>query len=176
MDLSRRYYRKEITSVPFFAAGARVMFEQLAGNTGVLAVEDTEQNKSFILALDEAAKKRVGGVVMIDAEQYEDLKKKRPYDPSANRSRDESIRIMPTGSSPLKHTMKSGLNAEGVVAPDVDREAAVADLQSSPPPAPKASPTPAATAPVKPATTKTQMSFSPNVGKATETVSPTEKE
>jgi hypothetical protein len=76
-------YRKEIVSNPFYANGAKVPFEVLEGNRGVIAIDDSSPaNQKLIDVLDEASDNGRGGVIKISAHEYFDLKKKFPYDPS----------------------------------------------------------------------------------------------
>lgn len=66
------YYKKELLSTPLYLPqGRRVPFEDVGGDTGVVATEDG----SLIVELDGAVKRRIGGIVVINQGTYDDLKK-----------------------------------------------------------------------------------------------------
>jgi len=67
-----RYFLKELVSNKLFLPnGARVPFEDVGDDTGILATSD-----GFIISeMEKAIHRHVGGVIEIDQAQYEDLKK-----------------------------------------------------------------------------------------------------
>jgi hypothetical protein len=76
-----KHFLKEIIQTPLRTHGPDgklVVWEKLAENYGVLALEDTDPTVDFLTNL---AKKQVGGVSIITVEQYEDYKKKLPFVP-----------------------------------------------------------------------------------------------
>lgn len=75
LPLTKKYFRKEIVTTPLFLkSGGRVPFEVVGGDTGILETEDAK----LIEVLDVAVKRRMGGVVSITAEEFEELKKNPP--------------------------------------------------------------------------------------------------
>ena len=73
--VTAKYFRKEIVSTPlFFKSGGRAPFEVVGSDAGLLQTSDP----ALIEQLELAIKKRMGGVVAITAEEYEELKKNPP--------------------------------------------------------------------------------------------------
>lgn len=84
-----RYFQKEIASNRLYLPNGRpIEFEIVGSDTGLLAVEDNAQE--LLSQLDNAIKRRVGGVVEITRDRYEDLKK----NPPVNRSRLNSFNAL----------------------------------------------------------------------------------
>lgn len=79
-----KYYKKELVSNRLaLPNGKRVGFTQIDGtDTGVLATED----EGLIAELDKAIASRRGGVIEIDLQTYEELKKNPLARPSPIRS------------------------------------------------------------------------------------------
>lgn len=76
---SVNYYRKELVSNPLrLPSGHIVKFTEVADDTGVLATEEGY----LISELNAAIARHVGGVVAIEASEYEELKKNPPSKPS----------------------------------------------------------------------------------------------
>lgn len=108
------YYLKEICRNPFTVAGAPVPFECFPSNRGILALEDSNP---LIAALDDAAAKRKGGIVAIDAAAYEELKKNRGgLKISAAFSKTEPLRVFKT-SVPSSPKPKASVVVEPVAPP-----------------------------------------------------------
>ena len=76
------YFRKVLANMPFYVDRKPVMFEPLDRNMGVLKISAHDPTTSALLA---TAKANRGGVVVIDEETYETLKKKLPFKPLAQR-------------------------------------------------------------------------------------------
>jgi hypothetical protein len=73
------YFKKEVFSNPLrLPNGKTVMFKEVADDEGVLATEDGY----LISELESAMRRRVGGVVRISADEFEELKKNPPGKPS----------------------------------------------------------------------------------------------
>ena len=75
-----RYFKKVLANMPFFVNGKRVPFEPIDQNMGVATFEEGSEFYEGCLS---AAQQRRGGVVLINAQIYEDLKKNHPFKPSA---------------------------------------------------------------------------------------------
>lgn len=90
-----KYFLKELVSKPLkLSTGNTIEFEDVGGDMGVIATD----NGFLVGELEKAHENRVGGVVPIDQEQYDDLKKNAvPGDRSAPR---------------LKHVVEALLRAE----------------------------------------------------------------
>lgn len=72
---TKKYFRKEIVTTPLFLkTGGKVPFEVVGGDTGILETDDPK----LIEALEIAVKRRMGGVVSITQEAFEELKKNPP--------------------------------------------------------------------------------------------------
>ncbi len=72
-----KYFLKEIATNPITGPdGTPVPFDVLPSNTGLIALDD-EKDKATIELLSQAAKDRRGGVVEIDAERFDSVKKNR---------------------------------------------------------------------------------------------------
>lgn len=135
------YYRKALVRNPVFVRGAPVPFEHLSGNVGVAAF-DSEKDAALIAGLNELIAKARGGVSMISAEIYDDLKKKRSLATSGPLSSGQpAYRVMPSAAS---FKPPSPLPKRAAAAP----VAGGAESASPPTPAPTApSAPPAITAP-----------------------------
>lgn len=73
--LVKKYFRKEIVSTPLYLkGGGRVPFVALGDDVGILETDDA----ALIGQLEVAIKRRMGGVVAITAEEFEELKKNPP--------------------------------------------------------------------------------------------------
>lgn len=67
-----RYFLKELVSTPLYLSnGAAIKWEPAPGDQGLLVTE----NAGLIKELETAIRRRVGGVIEIDAERYEREKK-----------------------------------------------------------------------------------------------------
>ena len=74
-----KHFLKEIVQTGLRGANGKIIvWEKLAQNFGVLALEDGDPN---VAILNDFSERKVGGVAAITAEQYEDYKKKLPYVP-----------------------------------------------------------------------------------------------
>lgn len=93
------YFKKEILSTAYIANGAAVHFEVLDGNIGVLALLPGIDD-GLIKALNEAAAKHKGGILKINEETYQNLKKNRPYNPSAKK-RPDMLQLMQSAAAPM---------------------------------------------------------------------------
>lgn len=73
-----RYFSKELANNTFYLPDGKtpVNFEIFPSNVGVIAL-DAEKDKEIIAALDDAVSKRRGGIVPIDEQGYNELKKNR---------------------------------------------------------------------------------------------------
>jgi len=76
------YFRKVLANMPFYVNRQPVMFEPLDRNMGVLKISAHDPATAALLA---TAKANRGGVVVIDGATYEELKKKLPFKPLAQR-------------------------------------------------------------------------------------------
>lgn len=85
--MPKRYFSKEqIENVLYDRKGKAIPFESLADRMGVIAL-DTAKDAELIEDLDNFRKQRVGGVVPLSGEaEYEEVKKKLPWQPSASPS------------------------------------------------------------------------------------------
>ncbi len=74
------YYLKELISNKLWlrATGAPITFEPVGDDQGVLATD----NPVIIAELDQAIARHIGGVSVIDQEQYDNFKKKALANPS----------------------------------------------------------------------------------------------
>ena len=78
------YFLKEILSNPVIIKGARVGFENVGGNQGVIVLDSaTDSDKEFIAGLNDFAGRGVGGVVKINEVQYTQKKSSSELKPSA---------------------------------------------------------------------------------------------
>lgn len=91
--MPKRFFQKESISNPILDRKGKVIpFESLAQDMGVIALDTTSQ-ADLIADLEDYAKRQVGGVVPLSSEaEYDDLKKKLPWQPSASPS--EQLRVM----------------------------------------------------------------------------------
>jgi len=87
------WFEKALLTSKAIVNGKAVQFEELSGNHGVLAL-DSEKDAATIAGLDALRAMGVGGVRRVTQEQYENLKKKLPWQPSKPKSwLDEPLKI-----------------------------------------------------------------------------------
>lgn len=114
-----KYFRKELVSMPFFAAGKRVPFEVLSQNSGVIALDaSVPENTPIIEALETAAKARRGGIVILPDEQsYLDLKKKRSpvLKKSEPERKQQKLRVLPTARAKVRPSPSANPGAAAAV-------------------------------------------------------------
>lgn len=97
----KRFYRKEIWSNKFYVGGHPVeFFEPLDGNRGVGFID---ANDPLVPALDQAAHDQIGGIVRINEQEYEHLKKNHPNRPKAQ----DQLQIAPRQDQSPKKTGKA---------------------------------------------------------------------
>lgn len=78
------YFKKAQYNMPLFIGGERIEFEPLGSNYGVIRVPaEDEATRTNLVRMSEAHR----GVVQISLEEYENLKKKLPWTPSAPKSK-----------------------------------------------------------------------------------------
>lgn len=83
--MATKYFRKALVSNPVYIKGTPVPFEVLAGNSGLIALDDVE-HAILCEGLTTLSQQRKAGVVEIPEAEYEDLKKKRRSGVFAQRS------------------------------------------------------------------------------------------
>lgn len=89
------YLKKELASNPFFYDNKPVQFEvNTSTNQGVLKFDDTKDDPNLIAALKVAISERRGGIVLIDEEQYDAIKKNTTGRVSAAFSPPAKLRAM----------------------------------------------------------------------------------
>lgn len=77
---ARVFFRKELPQIPIIAGGSAVGWEVLDGQRGRAWFDPTnEQQAKVISDLRALARARVGGVVEISEQEYENLKKNHPF-------------------------------------------------------------------------------------------------
>ena len=104
------YFQKVIASMPFYVNRVPVAFEPLARNMGVLKLS---ANDPLVPALTASAKANRGGIVMIDGAVYEELKKKLPFNPLAQKSRQHVLQALPSPGAPRsKNTVVANVAAD----------------------------------------------------------------
>lgn len=149
------YFKKIFVNQPFFVERERVEFEVLGGELGVIA---TPKGSLLDQALTEAARVKRGGIVVIDAPTYDDLKKKRPFAPSAKKSKPTLQIFRPRSLG--KPSSNPGAPAA------VDKVSGSAPVEpvggGGPGEAGKPSPAPASATPFQPATAKKQFKMPVN--------------
>lgn len=108
--LVKKYFRKEIVSTPLFLkVGGKVPFVALGDDIGILETEDA----TLIGQLEVAIKRRMGGVVAITAEEFEELKKNPP-----------APRLKPSSLKPWSQIQpQSNPQEEAVVATSLQKSA-----------------------------------------------------
>lgn len=119
--MAKHWVYKEILTSKYICNGKAVDFEPLDGNSGVGVFEDGKDDQ-VLACLRDAAAKQMGGIVFITEQEYTQKKTERPFNPSAERLRQEKLRILP--SKPF------GPKEPGVVADEVKQ--AVAEAKSIP--------------------------------------------
>jgi len=87
------YFKKILSNMPFYINRVPVGFEQLDRNIGVLKIDASNPTAAILTA---TAKANRGGIVIIDADMYESLKKKLPFNPLAQRSSQPKLQIIQT--------------------------------------------------------------------------------
>lgn len=86
-----KYFAKELVQNKLIGKdGKAIPFERIAGNTGVIKLDDADPR---VEVLSKYVADGIGGVVVIDEATYEDLKKNHPYVPPAPKPMQE-IRLM----------------------------------------------------------------------------------
>lgn len=99
-----RHYYKGLVNVPYSVSGARVPFEVLDGNRGLIAIDpDGKQilsgmsNAALIEALDKAANEHRGGIERLTPEGYAQKKSLYPYNPAKAEARRQKdlVRLAP---------------------------------------------------------------------------------
>jgi hypothetical protein len=130
--MATRYFSKEILGSGLSVQGSRVPFEPLAGNQGVIALDNTtDEGNAFIAGLKEVEGRF--GIIEITEAEYADLKKKHPYDPSAiqlRRQKDLLQVFRAPGQRPTKQ------ESQNVAAAAAESKPSVSQLAASMPPAP----------------------------------------
>lgn len=93
--MPRSLYRKELVGNPVLINGTRVPFQPLAGNRGVLALDDAKpEDTKLIEALNDLAARRKYGVVKITEEEFDSLSKKaQSFQPFTKRKL-EKLKVM----------------------------------------------------------------------------------
>lgn len=86
-----RFFRKVSVGMPLYVEKARIQFEVLDQNMGVIKLNSGDSKTIDFLA--GLAKARKGGVTEIDEEKYIELKKNLPFQTSAPRSQPQKLRI-----------------------------------------------------------------------------------
>lgn len=103
------FFKKELVSNPFFVDNKPVQFEvNTSTNQGVLKFDDTKDDPTLIAALKIAISERRGGIVLIDEQEYEAIKKNTTGRLSAAFSPPEKLRAM----QPLAPKRKAGVVVE----------------------------------------------------------------
>ena len=78
----RAYFVKELVSIPYAIGGKVIGWEVLDGNRGRASYNLDNPNDAKIAAeLTEAAQNHRGGIIQVSLEQFEEVKKKFPYQP-----------------------------------------------------------------------------------------------
>lgn len=70
----KAWFKKEIITSPLYLKGGAKIPIQVFGDIGLIETSDP----TFLLTLRTAQKQRMGGIVEIDSEQFEELKKNPP--------------------------------------------------------------------------------------------------
>lgn len=96
LDIMKYFKKENIRSFIYGPDNKPVAFNLVAGETGIIALED---NDPVAAQLAEFAGKRMGGVVVISAEIYESLKKNEASTPSRRPSVLNQIRTSPSPTS-----------------------------------------------------------------------------
>lgn len=105
-----RHYLKEKTSRPlFFPNGAKASFDEIGGDYGILATED-----SYVIAeLDKAAKMHVGGIVPLAKEEYDSwVEKKKALTSSSESSQPKDREVL----GPIPFQQLQAIRAAGAAA------------------------------------------------------------
>lgn len=89
----RVFFYKEIFSNVYIVNGKKVDFEQLDGNQGVLVLE-VGRDSDLISALNDAARRQIGGIVKISEAEYAQKKTDHPSAPFDPRSGKDMLRVM----------------------------------------------------------------------------------
>lgn len=127
--MPKLFFRKELASTnPVLVAGKRVPFIIIAGNRGVIVFDDEKsEDASFIASLNDFAARRKYGIVKINEEEFEELKKKAQSLPPSTRRKQEKLKVMQPLLKPKQSPVKAvpGANAPvpsiplSAVSPDV---------------------------------------------------------
>jgi hypothetical protein len=138
------YFGKEILSNSILVAGAKVPFEILNGNTGIIAIDpDKPTDKALITGLQALCGTR--GVYAMSEAEYDEKKKAASLLPSRRRSPNGEIRPMPRQRRP------SPLERAGVAVPATEAPRPLA-LTDTPAPLPPNVPFSTGAAPTLPTT------------------------
>lgn len=86
------YFKKVQVNMPFFIGKERVKFEVLGTNVGVAAF-DPEKDLMTVMELNKAAAAKRGGIVKIDVNEYDRLKKKLTLPTSEQRPQRSPVRV-----------------------------------------------------------------------------------
>lgn len=110
------HFAKEVLSNRYLVNGAPVPFEPLAGNRGVIALDDANpQQAPLISALNDAAAQGRGGIVKISQADYEKKKLENSatlLTPSRRKSPlDAPLRIMPTQAPRVQNARPAAVPA-----------------------------------------------------------------
>lgn len=136
MEQNLVYFQKEILGNAFIVQGKPVPFEPLDGNRGVIALNPAT-DATTIEALNKSAGRM--GIIKISAQEYEDLKKNHPFNPSQPQYHRGN---MPLRVFPTRQPKGFGHEAAGVAGANVSTQAPAA-----PAAAPELPPTPSIPSP-----------------------------
>lgn len=130
-DHQKRWFKKVNVALPFFVKGKAVKFEALGGNIGV-GVFDAEKDAEQIAAMDAAAEVKKGGIVPIDEDLYQDLKKNHPWTP-LKRGSQPALRIWDSKPRGLSRPVakESAALDSSAGGPRGSAEAVVAGVESA---------------------------------------------
>jgi hypothetical protein len=106
------YFKKVMANMKLHVAGKPVEFELLDRNLGVLKLPVSDP---LVAPLTAAANARRGGIVLIDAAMYEDLKKNLPFKLLPPKSPPRALRVAPTEAPRASQSQPSRSGAAAVV-------------------------------------------------------------
>lgn len=107
-----KHFKKVNVALPFFVNKRPVPFNSVGGNIGVLAL-DPAKDGELIAALEAAAQAHRGGIVEIDADIAENIKKNPPFSPFEQRLQKNAIRLWE--QHPPRPVRATGGNAAATV-------------------------------------------------------------
>lgn len=84
------HFKKVLFSSPIFISGKPVPFEPVAGNEGVIQLDEAHE---LVAPLSRYANERRGGIVSINAEEYEEAKKKEPLPGFGRKSPPQKLKV-----------------------------------------------------------------------------------